>query len=832
VARIYVSSTYSDLRAHREKVYRVLRKLRHDVVAMEDYVAADQRPLDRCLDDVAACDLYLGIFAHRYGYVPEHDNPGRHSITEREYRYAEAQGIPRLVFLLDENTPWPPEQKDAETGEGEQGARIRALREELGRDLLTSFFSTPDDLATEVSVAVSRQLAPAKPGPSRTFLPAPTLAVEMRGRDHLLRELSGLGSAPDGKVRVLCGLGGSGKSTVAQAAAAQIKAAGGYVWWVPAADAVSLTQRLLGLARDLDALPGQVEDALAGRVDPSDVLWRQLEAARRWTLVLDNADDPGALAVGGRPASWGSGWLRETQAGLVVVTSRIGDRQVWGPVAQVIRLEPLGDADGAQVLLDLAPGSGDRAAAQRLSERLGGLPLALHHAGSYLTSPFAAEASFAGYERALSVRFGELMGRGEEDRAKVIATWELSLDALEAQGRGQARQLLRVLSCFDSTAPIPPLLRDHGVLAEMCGTTAAAENGMSGLWSVGLIDTVDAGDGGKPEVKVHPLVAETVRYQAGQELLTSLEEAVKLLAAAVGRLDEQVSRHADRWVAVLPHLQALQLSEVRLSPETEASLAQAAASASLAMVRGGRYVAALDVAESGLERGRGLPGTHPMMLRLRYRRAVALKFLVRRADAEAEFWQIFDAQLRVLGPDDPETLSTRHEIAFMLFERSQLAEAETRYRQVLDARLRVLGPDHPDTLSTRHEIAITLAEQGELAEAEDEFRQVLDARLRVLGSDEPDTLLTRQGIAVTLGKQGNPTGAEAEFRQILDAELRVLGPDHPETLNTRANIAAALANRGKLAEAEDEFRQILDARLRVLGPDHPATLSTRRWLDG
>ena len=69
-ARIYISSTFSDLQAHREKVYRVLRQLGHDVIAMEDYVAADQRPLAKCLADVAACDLYVGIFAHRYGYVP------------------------------------------------------------------------------------------------------------------------------------------------------------------------------------------------------------------------------------------------------------------------------------------------------------------------------------------------------------------------------------------------------------------------------------------------------------------------------------------------------------------------------------------------------------------------------------------------------------------------------------------------------------------------------------------------------------------------------------------------------------------------------------------
>ena len=54
----------------------------------------------------------------------------------------------------------------------------------------------------------------------------------------------------------------------------------------------------------------------------------------------------------------------------------------WGPVAEVIRLGLLDSADGGQVLADLAPEAGDRAAAVALADRLGGLPLALHQAGS------------------------------------------------------------------------------------------------------------------------------------------------------------------------------------------------------------------------------------------------------------------------------------------------------------------------------------------------------------------------------------------------------------------------------------------------------------------
>jgi hypothetical protein len=362
--------------------------------------------------------------------------------------------------------------------------------------------------------------------------PAPMLDVEVRGRGEIIEELAGAALVPPGQVRVLAGLGGSGKSTVGRAVAARVTALGRRVWWVSVADPVAMGQQLLGLAGELGAARGQVEEALAGRVNPADVLWGRLEAAGGWVLVLDNADDLAALVTGDRPVASGSGWLRSTRAGLVLVTSRNGDPQAWGPAAAVARLEPLGDADGAQVLLDLAPGAGDRAAAQGLAAELGGLPLALHQAGSYLVSPFAAETTFTSYQQALERRFAELMGRGTSDRAKITVTWEISLRALEAQGKGQARELLRVLSCLDSSVPVPPLLLNHQVLARLCGSTVAVEEGLSGLLSVGLISTPQSVGGGKPGVKVHPLVAQTIRYQAGDALRKPQAVAVDLLAAA------------------------------------------------------------------------------------------------------------------------------------------------------------------------------------------------------------------------------------------------------------------------------------------------------------
>ena len=133
MARIYVSSTFSDLEEYRKEVSLALRRLGHEDVAMEYYVADDKRPLDQCLNDVASCNLYVGIFAWRYGYIPQENNPEGRSITELEYRKAQDKGIPCLIFLLSEEAPWPKIKQD----KGAAAERIEALRQELWQNAMS-----------------------------------------------------------------------------------------------------------------------------------------------------------------------------------------------------------------------------------------------------------------------------------------------------------------------------------------------------------------------------------------------------------------------------------------------------------------------------------------------------------------------------------------------------------------------------------------------------------------------------------------------------------------------------------------------------------------------
>jgi len=150
MTNIFISSTFKDLKDHRERVSSVIRKMGHEDIAMEYYGAEDKRPLDKCLEDVAICDVYIGIFAWRYGYNP----PGHDmSITELEYRKARECNKECLIFLLKEDAPW-----QMNLVEKENLIKIEALRNELSDNHLPAFFSTIEELGEIVAEAIYKNV--------------------------------------------------------------------------------------------------------------------------------------------------------------------------------------------------------------------------------------------------------------------------------------------------------------------------------------------------------------------------------------------------------------------------------------------------------------------------------------------------------------------------------------------------------------------------------------------------------------------------------------------------------------------------------------------------
>jgi tetratricopeptide (TPR) repeat protein len=221
---------------------------------------------------------------------------------------------------------------------------------------------------------------------------------------------------------------------------------------------------------------------------------------------------------------------------------------------------------------------------------------------------------------------------------------------------------------------------------------------------------------------------------------------------------------------------------------------------------------------------------HPNTLMCRSNLALVLRALGRLEEAEAEHRTVLDISTRVLGPDHANTLSCRNNLANVLRALGRLEESEAEHRTVLAIRTRALGPQHPDTLTSRNNRALVLGNLGRSEEAEAEHRTVLDTRTRVLGPQHPDTLTSRNNLGLALSDLGRPAEAEAQHRTVLDISTRTLGPEHPDTLTSRNNLANVLEDLEREEEAEAEHRTVLDIRTRILGPEHPSTLTSRNNL--
>ena len=195
-------------------------------------------------------------------------------------------------------------------------------------------------------------------------------------------------------------------------------------------------------------------------------------------------------------------------------------------------------------------------------------------------------------------------------------------------------------------------------------------------------------------------------------------------------------------------------------------------------------------------------------------------------DTEKILREVLSERERVLGPQHPDTLRTRVDIANSLYRQGKYAEAEVEYRAVRTLLEKVFGREHRTTLRAGMGVANALDAQGKYAEAESEYRAVLEIQGKAFGPEDPDTLVTGSNLAKALDDQGKYSDAEAEERTVLKLQEKALGPEHPDTLRTRDDLAGALEGQGKLAEAEAEYRAVLKLKEKVLGPEHPDTLST------
>ena len=153
--RVYVSSTYEDLKDHRAAVGDAIRRLGYTTFGLEEWAAAEDTPFEHILQDVATADLFVGIIAHRYGYIPnDPDNPEGLSITELEYEQAQRSRIRCLMFVVNREAPWPAAYIDG----GAPAEKLRKFIDRIRAVNVVMPFTTATDLSSQVVAALTAKV--------------------------------------------------------------------------------------------------------------------------------------------------------------------------------------------------------------------------------------------------------------------------------------------------------------------------------------------------------------------------------------------------------------------------------------------------------------------------------------------------------------------------------------------------------------------------------------------------------------------------------------------------------------------------------------------------
>lgn len=575
---VFISSTAIDLPEHREKVTQACLERNCFPEGMERWPAVDADSLSLCLSKVDEADVFVGIYAHRYGWVP----PGEtKSITELEYDRAVARGIPRLLFLMGDKHPIL--AADMEVGSGAEALKL--FKQRIQRDRVRATFDNSDQLRAELLHALGESVGNMAGGADALRIDLthlPDGAEHFLGRTVELAQLDAAWVTAGGSAIVeLIAPGGVGKTSLVKRWLDKLRADS----WRGARRVYGWSFYSQGTRDDKQASEDHfLAEALAWfgvTIDPATNPWdkgralAQAVSASRTLLVLDGVEPlqypPGPLA--GELHAPGLKALLQHLAtaghsGLCLITSRERledlnqyERNASRPegVVQRLNLGNLDETDGARLLHALGTNRAGAAAIdatdaelKAASHEIRGHALTLSLLGRYLALAFEGDI-----RKRDQVDFQEADTETTGGHAfKVMAAYETWFASTGKRGE-TILAALRLFGFFDRPAGIKSL-RALRTAPAISGLTRPLVNldpkdwraALQRLEQCGLIFSVKGGEA----YDAHPLVREYLADRLRRKRPAAWREGHRRLYE---QLKASVPLHPDNLPGLQPLYQAI-----------------------------------------------------------------------------------------------------------------------------------------------------------------------------------------------------------------------------------------------------------------------------------